>query len=503
MKSLTHKEKREKVIIVGGGTAGLVIANNLQGNFNVVVVEKSQYKKYPIWYKVPLLIGLLFKNNKTKYVSKREHILSNGRRIPFFESNLFGGTSVINGCVHMLGSKVRWTSILEKFNSNYNDLLKNYNELYSLNLRDKRRMILSVAPQNIIDRSFVSALGSRGVAFKDMNFSDKEGCGPVLNTVKKYFRTSVLSLIDKCFIEQYINESAQQLLFNDNGKVVGVKTSSRDIFSDYVILSGGVVGTCNFLLKEKERMGKKNDFLAGVNPGKDIKDHTNLRINVLTNKGINSLNEISDSLLRKFMLVFKHFSGRKTLMRGTGATTAAHLDLDGDGLIDTRIQIVQFSETGRIGSDGSLFSSNEPGFSISITAIHPKSKGTIELSEGGVVINPMYLSVQKDIELLKLALIFCVDLLKSKQLSCHILKIEKEEEIINNPTKYIMSNVFSGYHLIGGSQDLINSDFSVKSTKGLYVCDASIFDSYAASNIHSSVVLIASIFSKKFLTLTT
>ena len=66
-------------------------------------------------------------------------------------------------------------------------------------------------------------------------------------------------------------------------------------------------------------------------------------------------------------------------MKGTGATSAAHLDLDGDGEVDTRIQIVQFNESGRYGSGGKLFSTSKPGFSISITAIKPRSKGSIKI----------------------------------------------------------------------------------------------------------------------------
>jgi hypothetical protein len=80
-----------------------------------------------------------------------------------------------------------------------------------------------------------------------------------------------------------------------------------------------------------------------------------------------------------------------------------------------------------------------------------------------------------------------------------VLKIEREEEIINSPEDYIVNNIFSGYHLIGGTQNLINSDFSVKNIGGLYLCDASVFDRYVASNIHSSVVLIADIFANKFI----
>jgi len=492
-------KSKKKVIIVGGGTAGLTIANNIQDYFNVIVIEKSKYKKYPIWYRVPLLIGLLFKSEKTKYISKREHILSNGRRVPFFDSNLLGGSSVMNGCVHVLGNKKQWNSILEKFNSNYNDLLESYDRLYSLKAEDKNKISLSSAYQNDIDTAFVKSLNVQGVPSGNMNYSNEESCGPIFNTIKKYFRTSVLTLIKNKNYQQSLSENVDSLLFNDNGEVIGVKTNLRKIYSDFVILSGGVIGTCNFLLKEKCKTYKSDNFLTNLNIGKDVKDHTNLRINVLTNKNINSLNEISNSFFKKLLLVFKHFSGQPTLMRGTGATTAAHLDLDKDGVIDTRIQVVQFSETGRAGSNGRLFSSSEPGFSISITAINPKSKGVVKLDGDDTIVDPMYLSSQEDIELLKLALIFCMDLLKHETLSNYILRIEDEKEIINKPEEYIANNIYSGYHLIGGTHRAINSDFKVKNTKGLYICDASVFDRYAASNIHSSVILIADIFAKKFI----
>ena len=62
---------KKKVVIIGGGTAGLTIANNLQDYFDVVVIEKSQYKKYPERYKPPLLIGLLFRSKKLRYICKK------------------------------------------------------------------------------------------------------------------------------------------------------------------------------------------------------------------------------------------------------------------------------------------------------------------------------------------------------------------------------------------------------------------------------------------------
>jgi choline dehydrogenase-like flavoprotein len=279
-----------------------------------------------------------------------------------------------------------------------------------------------------------------------------------------------------------------------------VKTNLRKIDADYVILSGGVIGSCNLLLKEKNKNIKDlNNILKNIEVGKEIQDHTNLRINILTNKKIGSFNEISSSFYLKFSLLFKHFFGITTLLRGTGATSAAHLDLDKDGIVDTRIQIVQFSETGRHGSDGNFFSSTQPGFSISITVINPKSRGEIKFGEKENLIDPKYLSNPKDFEILKKALIFCLKLLKSKPMSDHILKIEEQNLIENNPKKYIFDNIYSGAHLSGGTHNLIDSNFEVNCAKNLYVCDASIFDKYVASNMHSSVVLIADIFAKKFL----
>ena len=59
----------KKIIIIGAGTSGLTIANQLNKYFEVVVLEKNTKKKYPIIYRIPLLIGLLF--NDSRYILKR------------------------------------------------------------------------------------------------------------------------------------------------------------------------------------------------------------------------------------------------------------------------------------------------------------------------------------------------------------------------------------------------------------------------------------------------
>nr|WP_251823775.1 GMC oxidoreductase [Polynucleobacter paneuropaeus] len=484
-------------MIVGGGTAGLVIANKLQDAFKVLVVERSEHKKYPFRFRVPLFIGILFRSKQSKYILKKEFILQDGRHIPSFESNVLGGASAINGCVHTIGSKNIWKSILDKFNASYSDLVASYNEIYTTSQTESNKINLMFASQNLIDNAFIKTLKNKGIPEGDMNYSDVENCGPIYNTVKKYFRTSVLSLISKKQFQIFMGESANQILIDEAGKLVGVKTSKRVIGADYVILSAGVIGTCSLLLREKENVSIPK-WIADLDIGCGVQDHANLRVNVITKNEIGSLNEIEKSFSKKLSMLIKHCLGKPTLMTGTGATSGVHLDLDGDGEVDTRIQVVQFTETGRHGSDGKYFR-GESGFSLSITPINPLSKGSISLGKGGAIVNPSYLSRKEDMDILKLSLSFCLKLLDSEPLRNSIKEIISKNILERDPERYIYDNIFSGHHLIGGAYNAVDSDFEVKGVSGLYICDASVLSEYAASNIHSTVVLISDIFSKKFM----
>lgn len=490
---------KKTVVIVGGGTAGLTIANNLKDHFHVFVVEKSEHEKYPLKFKIPLLIGLLFRSKELKYISKRELVLETGRHIPFFESNVLGGASPINGCVHTIGSQSRWKKILEKFDSSYADIANSFNRLYTTSRIESKKINLIPAPQNSIDRAFIRALNNVGVPVGDMNFSNEENCGPIYDTTKRVFRSSVLSLIEKCAFEIFLGEFVKHIHVGQDGKVTGVETNKRVIKSDYVILSAGVIGTCSLLLQEKENIGA-SDCMRRIDVGRDVQDHTNLRINVMTKSEIGSLNEVAQSFPRKLSMFVKHCLGLPTLMVGTGATSGVHLDLDGDGEVDTRIHVVQFTETGRHGSDGKYFS-KDPGFSLSITPIHPKSKGRITIEGGKVHIDPKYLSNKADIELLKLSLSFCLKLLRSDPFIDIVKEVHNESLMVSDPERYINENIFSGHHLIGGAQNLVDHDFKVEGMGGLHICDASIFGEYAASNIHASVVLVSDIFSRRFMSL--
>ena len=91
------------------------------------------------------------------------------------------------------------------------------------------------------------------------------------------------------------------------------------------------------------------------------------------------------------------------------------------------------------------------------------------------MIDPGYFSEKKDLDLMKSALSFCLDLLNSEQLSGYVEAIQDYELAKNDPDTYIKNTFFSGHHLIGGCAHLIDENFEVKDNPGMFICDASIF----------------------------
>jgi choline dehydrogenase-like flavoprotein len=487
---------RKKIIVVGGGTAGSVISARLSNNFHVTVFEQSQNKNLPYFNSIPLLIGLLY-NKPNQFVKKIQLAYDENRKVPFFVSKILGGSSVMNGAVHVAGSRIAWGGLLKRFELTMEDLEASYNNLFS-KTSERNKINLRKAKRSSVDEAFFKALEKMNVPKGEVEWMNSQESGTVYNTVNRVFRSSVNNLNPFKSAAVKINHKIQHLLVDDNSNVVGVISNGKQFFADFVILSGGVMGSNALLQMKAIRVSDMSFVDLDLNSGKGLKDHTNLRVNVYAAKKINSLNEISASLNKKILLFISHLLGLKTLMMGTGASSAAHLDIDGDGIVDTRIQMLNFSETGRVGSNGDLFSTRKPGFSISITVVNPKSQGEIIWGSDEVLIRPNYLSNIYDIKHLKKTLKFVGKVLESESFISLVKHIDQADKIKNDPEGYIRSNCYSGYHLIGGCSHLVDRDFKVTSLNRLYICDASIMREYVSSNIHSSVALLADMFSLKF-----
>lgn len=490
------EDKVKKIIIVGAGTAGAIIARRLSPRANVIVVEQSSKKRLPFAYRIPLLIGLLY-GKRNNFISKDSLPFDSTRDVPFYKSNVLGGSSVINGAVHVAGCVDSWSRILAKFGFSFGDLTKSYASLYT-SKNERKKINIRLAATSSLDECFFDSLSKFGVQRGSVEWIKEVACGLVQNTTSRYFRSSVMSLNPFSECQLKLGCRVERLVINNENEVVGVKINGKVIFSDFVILASGVIGTNSLL--QVPAYNIESDSLVRITPdhaGEKIRDHTNLRVNVICNQKINSLNEINSDFYLKFKIFLQFMMGKANIMSGTGARSAAHLDISGNGCVDTRIQLLHFAEDGRLGSTGKLFSSQQPGFSISITQLNPKSSTDFG-HYGHHPFKSPYLTDPADLLHLRKALKFTMDLLNTSPLNEYVDRIEDFEQINDDPTQYIMKKCFSGYHLIGGCNEVVNSDFTVKGVSNLSICDASILNEYPSSNIHAPVVLLAEMYAKRF-----
>ena len=95
-------------VVIGGGTAGCVLANRLSADpkTSVALLEAGGEARHPFIH-IPLMAGLVYfmRSINWSYETEPEPHLD-GRRIPWPRGKVLGGTSAINGMMYMRGNRL-------------------------------------------------------------------------------------------------------------------------------------------------------------------------------------------------------------------------------------------------------------------------------------------------------------------------------------------------------------------------------------------------------------
>jgi len=516
-------------IIVGGGTAGCVLANRLSENkSNTVLLIEAGSRKYNPWLYIPggYFKTIFSKNLNWGYETQPEKEL-NFRQIVWPRGKVLGGSGAINGMVYIRGQKEdfdywkdlgnsEWSyeKVLpffiksEKQKSNNIQLNKKYHNKNGL-------FYISDYPEKcILSETFIKAANEQNIKTNtDFNGAFQTGAGYYQITTNHWLRSDT----DICFLKPALKRSNLTVLTNTlvtkilikNKKVIGVKVSKSGNTKTIkcnkeVILSAGTINSPQLLQisgignqKHLNKIGVKT-IIDLPEVGENLQDHLQCQIIYKCKKNI-SLNSDLISFSGKIKTLLNYLFFHRGFLAGGPAPAGAFVSTK-RYITRPNLQLhflpLSMSKPGVI--------NNFDGYTINISVSRPKSKGRVKIVSSDPTKHPLieanYLSDKNDKKELIEGIKISRKIANSKAFQKYNVSEIKPGSRCNSQIdllSYIKANAGSLYHPIGtckmgvDKNSVVNQDLQVKGILGLRVADASIMPSIISGNTNATVIMIA------------
>ncbi len=429
-------EDRFDYIVVGGGSAGCLMANRLSRDPSkrVLLLEAGKKDNYP-WIHIPVGYLYCIGNPRTDWLFKTEPEAGlNGRSLRYPRGKTLGGCSSINGMIYMRGqardydgwaaatgdAAWSWDNSLADFkahedhyrldngadpetggNSRFSDMHGHGGEWRI----EKQRLKWDIL------ESFAEAAVEAGVPRSaDFNSGDNEGVGYFevnqrsgwrWNTSKAFLRPAKsrpnLAVWTECHVEKLTLEGRRctGVVLQRQGRRMEVRAEKE------VILSAGAIGSPQILqlsgigpagLLKSHGIDVVHD-LPGV--GENLQDHLQIRA-VFKVGNAKTLNTLANSLVGKAMIGLEYVLKRSGPMSMSPSQLGAFTRSDetqAHANLEYHVQPLSLDAFGE-----PLHSI--PAFTASVCNLNPTSAGTVRIRSGKAAdapaIAPNYLSTEED-----------------------------------------------------------------------------------------------------------
>lgn len=510
-------------VIVGGGTAGCILAEALsRSGKNRVLLCEAGGEARSRWITIPAGFYKLLTNPDYNWgFWSTEEAATNHRRIAIPRGKGLGGSTLINGMIYVRGQPEDyegwraqncpgwgWQDVLPVFKK-----IENWSGADPDDLRGRsgQMPICEVVEKSAVGQAFIDAAVAQGQVFNpDYNGQTQEGVGWYQVNQRHGERFSAA----RAWLQPARNRPNLEILTNtrvtkiilQERKAIGVELDgSRNVHAGEVILAAGAVQSPHLL--ELSGIGNADRLQSlGIQPvhnlpgvGENYIDHFCTRMNWKISKPI-TLNE-QTRMPRLGLEVLNYALRRRgVLTYGTGLAHGFLRSMPGLDRPDVQYFFMHASYANAAERKLDKF----PGMTLGVTQLRPRSRGNIHAVSPDIGVQPAIIPNFLDHEEDQLAMINGMKLgrMMVEQSPMDSLRVQEMSPGANcradaDWLAFARANGQTIYHAAGTckmGQDpmaVVDPNLKVHGIDGLRVIDASIIPSMVSGNTQAAVMMLA------------
>ncbi|MBB2203183.1 GMC family oxidoreductase [Gluconacetobacter tumulisoli] len=513
-------------IIVGGGSAGCVLAAHLSENpsARVCLIEAGRRDTNPLIH-MPIGFAKMTTGPLTWGLTTTPQKHANNRQIPYVQAKVLGGGSSINAEVFTRGHPSDYDRWAEEGAEGWS-----FQEVQKYMLRSEGNTILSGAwhgtdgplgvsslcAPNAVTRAFVQSCQELGMPYNpDFNGASQEGTGIYQMTIRDNRRCSAAVAYLRPALKRsnlHVITGAQVLRIVFNGsRATGVEYAARGSVQtaragQEIIVSSGAIGTPKLLM------------LSGVGPAAHLRQHDipvvrdlpGVGQNLQDHFGVDIVAELKshDSFDKYNKMHWMFWAGLQYAMFKTGPVTSNVVEGGAFWHADKRTSRpdLQFHFLAGAGAEAGVASvpRGVSGVTLNSYTLRPRSRGSVTLQSSdprkAPLVDPNFLADPDDLRTSADGVKISLDIFTQHSLSKYIRKINFFDG--SAPTSatfeaYARQHGRTSYHptctckMGQDTMSVVDPQLRVYGLDGIRICDSSVMPSIIGSNTNAPTIMIA------------